>query len=535
MGSHPTAEPVAVPTTPPRIKIRSSSNSNGDDKDESEMSVSPARPDAQPGVCVQVSPCGRWCRYDKKGVAKGSFKEVYKGFDTKLGIEVAWNIVNTEHAKVLFDKKQIERLEREFQIMRALDNPHVVKCYGGWRTDTGQINFVTELFTSGNLRSFRNKHTDINLNIAINKWGREILSGIQYLHSQTPPIIHRDLRCEYVFINGNTGEVKIADLGRANFRVGKNTQNNDGGTLSEVHENRYYAPEMYDGDYDESVDIYAFGLILLELATLRKPYDECTTQADIYRAVQEMGKLPEAVEAVKDRELKAVIRACLQHDASQRPTASELLELPYFQQLDPKDIIRVEGSLHNQQSNVIDLKMHIPVKGSQFENRTVKFEFDMETDTSKSLAAEMMVELELSSYEAAVVGQKISDVVAEVTQQENPDDLCNTMKLVRIPDLEETHNNEADDPMVNVTVDPNNPQNMHIEFFSAKEHRELFFNIIHALHLFPLIVQNAVYSSEMGVVIDDFRVSVWEGHKVDPQELRTALRNVHADCQWGTS
>ena len=55
------------------------------------------------------------------------------------------------------------------------------------------------------------------------------------------------------------------------------------------------------------------------------------------------GTLPEAVHHVKDRDLKAVITGCLKHDASQRPTASELLELDYFRILDPKDIIHVEG------------------------------------------------------------------------------------------------------------------------------------------------------------------------------------------------
>jgi hypothetical protein len=51
-----------------------------------------------------VSPCKRWYRYAKPGggaaglVAKGSFKEVYKGFDREFGREVAWNVVNTEHS-----------------------------------------------------------------------------------------------------------------------------------------------------------------------------------------------------------------------------------------------------------------------------------------------------------------------------------------------------------------------------------------------------------------------------------------------------
>lgn len=39
--------------------------------------------------------------------------------------------------------------------------------------------------------------------------------GLRYLHGQEPPIIHRDLKCDNIFINGNHGEVKIGDLGLA--------------------------------------------------------------------------------------------------------------------------------------------------------------------------------------------------------------------------------------------------------------------------------------------------------------------------------
>lgn len=50
---------------------------------------------------------------------------------------------------------------------------------------------------------------------AIKNWARQILQGLDYLHSQKPPIIHRDLKCDNVFVNGNQGEVKIGDLGLA--------------------------------------------------------------------------------------------------------------------------------------------------------------------------------------------------------------------------------------------------------------------------------------------------------------------------------
>jgi len=45
------------------------------------------------------------------------------------------------------------------------------------------------------------------------------------------------------------------------------------------------APEMYEEHYDESVDVYAFGMCMLEMATLEYPYKECTNPAQIYLRV----------------------------------------------------------------------------------------------------------------------------------------------------------------------------------------------------------------------------------------------------------
>ena len=52
---------------------------------------------------------------------------------------------------------------------------------------------------------------------AVKGWARQILTGLSYLHSYNPPIIHRDLKCDNIFINGHHGEVKIGDLGLATF------------------------------------------------------------------------------------------------------------------------------------------------------------------------------------------------------------------------------------------------------------------------------------------------------------------------------
>ncbi|KAH7282706.1 hypothetical protein KP509_35G044400 [Ceratopteris richardii] len=88
------------------------------------------------------------------------------------------------------------------------------------------------------------------------------------------------------------------------------------------------APELYEEEYDELVDIYSFGMCLLEMATAEYPYSECSNAAQIYKKVL-TGKKPEALEWVKDPELRHFIEKCLA-PASKRLPARELLADPFL-------------------------------------------------------------------------------------------------------------------------------------------------------------------------------------------------------------
>lgn len=54
----------------------------------------------------------------------------------------------------------------------------------------------------------------------------------------------------------------------------------------------FMAPEMYEEHYDESVDVYAFGMCMLEMATGEYPYSECSGPAQIYKKVVSVSSAP---------------------------------------------------------------------------------------------------------------------------------------------------------------------------------------------------------------------------------------------------
>jgi WNK lysine deficient protein kinase len=92
------------------------------------------------------------------------------------------------------------------------------------------------------------------------------------------------------------------------------------------------APEIYDEVYDEKVDIYSFGMCMLELATLEYPYSECRSIPAIFKKVSQ-GIPPVALAKVMPHELQDFIALCIRFDPAERPSAMQLLKHPFFDSL----------------------------------------------------------------------------------------------------------------------------------------------------------------------------------------------------------
>ncbi|MQM23300.1 hypothetical protein Taro_056364 [Colocasia esculenta] len=278
--------------------------------------------DAEP--FLEVDPSGRYGRYaDLLGT--GAVKKVYRGFDQEEGIEVAWNQVRLR--SFAEDPQVIDRLYAEVRLLRSLRHVNIIALHRVWMdAQNGTLNFITEVCTSGNLREYRRRHRHVSLK-ALKKWARQILRGIEYLHAHEPCIIHRDINCSNVFINGNIGQVKIGDLGLAAI-----VEDRGHVAHSVLGTPEFMAPELYDEDYTEQVDIYSFGMCVLEMVTMEIPYSECDSVAKIYRKVT-AGVRPAAMDKVKDPEVRAFIERCLGVPRA-RPSASDLLADPFFSGLD---------------------------------------------------------------------------------------------------------------------------------------------------------------------------------------------------------
>uniref|UniRef100_A0A665WSV0 Protein kinase domain-containing protein n=1 Tax=Echeneis naucrates TaxID=173247 RepID=A0A665WSV0_ECHNA len=164
---------------------------------------------------VGTSPDGRFLKFDIE-IGRGSFKTVYKGLDTETTVEVAW----CELQDRKLSKSERQRFKEEAGMLKGLQHPNIVRFYDSWEGPCkGKkcIVLVTELMTSGTLKTYLKRFKVMKIKV-LRSWCRQILKGLHFLHTRAPPIIHRDLKCDNIFITGPTGSVKIGDLGLATLK-----------------------------------------------------------------------------------------------------------------------------------------------------------------------------------------------------------------------------------------------------------------------------------------------------------------------------
>ncbi|XP_067251645.1 serine/threonine-protein kinase WNK2-like isoform X2 [Chanodichthys erythropterus] len=352
---------------------------------------------------VATSPGGRFLKFDIE-IGRGSFKTVYKGLDTDTWVEVAW----CELQDRKLSKAERQRFKEEAEMLKGLQHPNIVRFYDFWESPLkGKkcIVLVTELMTSGTLKTYLKRFKVMKPKV-LRSWCRQILKGLHFLHTRTPPIIHRDLKCDNIFITGPTGSVKIGDLGLATLKRTSFAK-------SVIGTPEFMAPEMYEEHYDESVDVYAFGMCMLEMATSEYPYSECQNAAQIYRKVTS-GVKPASYNKVMDPEVKEIIGECICQNKEERYSIKDLLNHAFFAE---DTGVRVELAEEDDgMKTSIALKMWVEdprrLKGKYRDGGAIEFAFDLEKEVPEAVAQEMVESGFFHESDAKIVGKSIRDRVA---------------------------------------------------------------------------------------------------------------------------
>ncbi|XP_075039303.1 serine/threonine-protein kinase WNK2 isoform X6 [Mixophyes fleayi] len=352
---------------------------------------------------VSTSPDGRFLKFDIE-IGRGSFKTVYKGLDTETWVEVAW----CELQDRKLTKLERQRFKEEAEMLKGLQHPNIVRFYDFWESclkGKKCIVLVTELMTSGTLKTYLKRFKVMKPKV-LRSWCRQILKGLHFLHTRTPPIIHRDLKCDNIFITGPTGSVKIGDLGLATLKRASFAK-------SVIGTPEFMAPEMYEEHYDESVDVYAFGMCMLEMATSEYPYSECQNAAQIYRKVTS-GVKPASFEKVSDPEIKEIIGECICKKKEERYEIKDLLSHAFFAE---DTGVRVElAEEDNGRKSSIALRLWVEdakkLKGKPKDNGAIEFTFDLEKETPEDVAQEMVESGFFHENDVKIVAKSIRDRVA---------------------------------------------------------------------------------------------------------------------------
>lgn len=248
-------------------------------------------------------------------LGKGGMGVVYRARQESLGREVALKVISDEAKK---HQGAVKRFHREVRIHLELSHPHLAQVYdAGVEGDHAYI--AMELIDGPPLGEILARGGPMPVS-EVTRLADGLLDALHYLHERG--VLHRDIKPANILV-GSNGEAKIVDLGLARQEHGTllTTDQEFFGTVL------YSPPEIFTGsDHSPAGDVYAMGLVLLEMLVGEPNFPKRTIQETIEAILTEPIKPPRhhGREDVPDA-LADLLMEIVSMEAERRPSAGRAL------------------------------------------------------------------------------------------------------------------------------------------------------------------------------------------------------------------
>ena len=248
---------------------------------------------------------------------------MYRATDTKLGREVAIKVLPEAFTA---QPERLARFEREAKVLASLNHPNIAAIYevGQAAIESGSVHFLAMELAEGEDLSERLARGAIPIDEALDI-AVQIADALETAHERG--IVHRDLKPANVKLTPD-GQAKVLDFGLAKAGAGAvgnvdishsptlTAQMTQMGTL--LGTAAYMSPEQARGEEaDRRSDVWAFGLLLNEMLSGRKTFNENTisdTLAAVLKSDPDLSGLPPKLPADAHR----LIERCLRKDPKER-------------------------------------------------------------------------------------------------------------------------------------------------------------------------------------------------------------------------
>jgi len=165
-------------------------------------------------------------------------------------------------------EKAIEDFKREAELLAKLDHPSIPTIYQYFfDNDRGRYYLVMKYIDGGDLATRQRLSGGKVDEFIVTKWGIDTCDVLDYIHSQEPPIIYRDLKPANLMIDARTNRVMLVDFGIARFVAPTQKGVTAIGTMG------YAPPELFAGNVEKRSDIYSLGATMFHLLTGHDPQD----------------------------------------------------------------------------------------------------------------------------------------------------------------------------------------------------------------------------------------------------------------------